>query len=155
MPGSVSLTGSDTIQIDDRVLADLADGDAVHITYPNDVAVVKSSKNGNLIFAFNQTGVQVEVSLRVLLGSADDKYLNSRFQEMKNQFSDFILLTGNFSKRVGNGKGGATGIATAVYQMSGGIFKKGIEAKTSAEGDTEQSVAVYTITYGNNDRSIQ
>lgn len=150
---TVSLTGTDTIQIDSRVLADLADGDSVHLTFPNDLAAVKASKNGNTIYAFNETGRMVELSLRVLLGSSDDKYLNSRMQEMRNGFSDFILLTGSFSKRTGGGQGGNPSIA--VYQLSGGIFKKQVEAKTSAEGDTEQSVSVYTITFGNSTKTIQ
>ncbi len=94
----------------------------------------------------------IEVTVRVLLGSSDDKYLNSRLQEQKNAFSDFILVTGSFSKRVGDGQGN---INTDVYQMTGGIFKKQVTAKTSTEGDTEQSVAVYMITFGNGDKSIQ
>lgn len=152
MPGSVSLTGSDTIQIDSRVLADLADQDAVMLKFPDELAKVKASKNGNTIFAFNEQGRVVECDIRVLLGSADDKYLNARMQEMKNGFSDFILVTGVFTKRIGDGAGN---ISSAVYQCSGGIFKKQIEAKTSAEGDTEQSVAVYTLAFGNGGRSIQ
>ena len=149
---SVSLTGSDTIQIDSRILNDLAEGDSVKLTFPNDLATAKASKNGNVIYAFNNTGLIVEGEIRVLLGSADDKYLNSRLQEMKNGFSDFILVTGVFNKRVGDGKGN---IFRKVYQCTGGIFKRQVEAKTSAEGDAEQSVAVYMLTFGNGSASIQ
>lgn len=150
--GAVSLTGADTIQIDSRVLNDLADQDAVKLTFPNDIAAVKASKNGNTIYAFNETGRLVEAEVRVLLGSSDDKYLNSRLQEMKNDFSGFILLTASFSKRVGDGQGN---LSTVVYQCAGGIFKKQVEAKTSTEGDTEQSVAVYSMNFGNAGKSIQ
>lgn len=150
--GSVSLTGQDTIIIDGRVLNDLADGDAVMLDFPNDLAKAKASKNGNTIFAFDETGRLVEATVRVLLGSSDDKFLNSRMQEMKNGFSDFILMAGSFAKRVGDGKGN---ISSAIYQVTGGVFKKQIVAKTSAEGDVEQSVAVYSLTFGNGNRSIQ
>jgi hypothetical protein len=149
---SVSLTGADTVQVDNRLLNDLADGDAVKVSYPDELAKVKASKNGNTIYAFNETGRQVDVEIRVLLGSADDKYLTSRMQEMKSDFSGFILVTGAFSKRVGDGLGN---ISTVVYQLSGGVFKKQVEAKTSAEGDAEQSVAVYTIAFGNGNKSVQ
>lgn len=149
---AVSLTGEDTIQIDSRVLLDLADQDAVKLEYPNDIANVKASKNGNTIFAFNETGRLVEVTVRVLIGSSDEKYLNARLQEMKNSFSDFILLTGSFSKRVGDGQGNIT---TDVYQCTAGVFKKQVNAKTSAEGDVEQSVAEYMILFGNGAKSIQ
>lgn len=152
MPGSVSLTGKDTIQIDSRVLLDLADGDAVALTYPNDIAAVKTSKNGNVIFALNNTGLQCEVVIRILAGSADDKYLNSRMQEMKLDFSKFVLITGVFAKRVGDGAGT---LSSVIYQCSGGVFKRQLEAKTNAEGDTAQSVAIYTVAFGNGDRSIQ
>lgn len=152
MPGSVSLTGKDAIQIDGRNISDLADGDAGSLTFPNDLAAAKSSKNGNVIYAFNESGRQVELSLRILIGSEDDKYLNSRVQEQKSDFSRFIMVEGSFSKRVGDGQGN---LNTVVYQCAGGVFKKQPEAKTNAEGDTEQSVAVYTIVFGNGDRSVQ
>src|SRR5262245_31221416 len=102
---SVSLSGADTIQIDLRVLSNLADLDCVKLTFPNDIAAMKTSKNGNTIYALNETGKITECELRVLLGSDDDKYLNSRLQEMKSDFSSFILLTGSFVKRVGDGAG--------------------------------------------------
>lgn len=149
---SVSLTGDDVIKIDDRNLGDLADADAVVIAFPNDLASVKASKNGNTIYAFNETGRLVECTMRVLAGSSDDKYLNSRMQSMKNGFSDFITLTGAFTKRVGDGHGV---ISSVVYQLSDGVFKKQIEAKTNADGDVTQSVSVYMITFGNGSRSIQ
>lgn len=149
---TVSLTGTDTIQIDTRVLADLADGDSVMLSFPNDLAAVKASKNGNTIYAFNEMGRLTECSIRVLTGSSDDKYLTSRMQEMINGFSDFLLLTGSFTKRTGDGTGN---INSVVYQCSGGIFKKQVEAKTSAEGDVEQSVSVYSISFGNASKSIQ
>jgi hypothetical protein len=150
--GSVSLTGADTIQVDGRILNDLADGDCVALTFPEDLAKVKASKNGNTIYAFNSMGRVTECTIRVLVGSDDDKYLNSRLQTQQQDFSTFILATGSFAKRVGDGAGN---IAAAVYQMTGGIFTRQVESKTSTEGDTDQSVAVYKITYGNGQKAIQ
>lgn len=149
---NVSLTGDDVIQIDGRTLTDLADGDCVHITFPNDAANVKVGKNGNMIYAFNEMGKLTSISIRVLVGSSDQKFLNSRFQEMKQGFSSFILLKGYFSKQVGKGDGSKN---TVVYIMDGGVFKKNPEAKMNVEGDTEQSVAVYEILFGNGDVVIQ
>ena len=149
---STSLTGADTIIIDGRVLHDLADGDCVALTFPNDIMAAKASKNGNTLYALSETGRLVECSIRVLIGSDDDKFLNSRMAEMRQDPANFVLLTGSFTKRSGDGTGA---VASAVYQCSGGVFKKQVEAKTSAEGDTEQSVAVYNLLFGNGDRSIQ
>lgn len=149
---SVSLSGTDVIQINGRILNDLGDQNPVDLTFPNDIAVVKAAKNGNTIYAFNNMGRLSECKLRILLGSDDDKFLNSLLQTMINDFSGFTLLTGQFSKRVGDGQGV---VSTDVYQLSGGVIKKNVEAKTASEGDTEQSIAEYTITFGYTQKSIQ
>lgn len=149
---SVSLSGTDVIQINGRILNDLADQNPVDLTYPNDIVGVKAAKNGNTIYAFNNMGRLAECKLRLLLGSGDDKFMNSLLQTQINDFSAFTLLTGQFSKRVGDGSGV---ISTDVYQLSGGVIKKNVEAKTASEGDTDQSVAEYTITFGYTSKSIQ
>lgn len=147
-----TFTGKDGIQIDSRVINDLADGDCVAIEFPNDLGVAKRGKNGNTIYAVNETGNTCELTIRLAIGSSDDKYLNSRMQELKADASKFILLTGVFSKRVGDGTGAITSV---VYECTGGVFKKQVGAKSNAEGDAQQGVVVYTITYGAGNRSIQ
>lgn len=148
---SVSMTGNDTIVINDRLLTDLADGDAVTVSYPDDIAAVKVGKNGNSIYSLNTTGKRAEVILRVIRGSADDKYLNNLLSQMQANFAGFILMTGEFIKKVGNGQGFIT---SDTYVMSGGIFTKAVEGKSNVEGDTEQSVAIYTLNYSNSPRAI-
>lgn len=148
----VSLTGQDTAQIDQQILATLADGNPFDLTFPNELGTVKAGKNGNTIFAKNEMGRVAEVTLRVLVGGSDDKYLNSRMQEWITDPSNFKLLTGMFIKRVGDGQGN---VESKVYQCSEGFFKRQVEAKTAAEGDADQSVAVYTLTFGNCQVSIQ
>ena len=73
----VSLVGNDTLQINDRVLLDLADGDVGALTFPNDIMGVKTGKNGNSLYAFNASGLMCELILRIIRGSDDDKYLNT------------------------------------------------------------------------------
>lgn len=148
----VSLSGKDTIQIDGRVIKDLADGDCGVLEFPDELASVKASKNGNTLYALNESGRKAKMTLRLVRASDDDKFLNSRLAEMKNDFSDFILLQGNVVKRVGNGKGKRS---NDIYMCDGGVFTKQPGAKTNAEGDTEQSVTIYEIMFGNGDRSVQ
>lgn len=150
--GSVTLTGTDTLQIDDRIIADHADGDYGKLEYPEDIATVKRSKNGNTVYGFNESGYTCELTLRVLVASADDKWLTSRLTEQKNDPAAFILLNGTVNKRVGDGKGGTS---TKVYQCSGGVFKKQPGSTSNAEGSVEQSVSVWTIKFGNGDPSVQ
>ena len=151
MAKSQSLTGTDVIKINNRILSDLADADAVTLTFPNDIAVVKTGKNGNAIYAKNETGNQAEATIRVLRGSSDDKYLNNELNTMKNDFSGYNLLNGEFIKKIGDGQGNIT---NDTYLCTGGVIGKQVEAKTSAEGDTEQSVSIYTIRFAVCERTI-
>lgn len=149
--GSQALSGNDSIILNNRPITDLADGDCAHLTFPNDIANLKTGKNGNSIYGLNESGKQAELKLRVLRGSADDKYLNNLFSQQQANFAGTILMTGQFIKKIGDGQGN---IASDTYITSGGIFTKAIEAKSNVEGDTEQSIAVYTIKFSNAPRII-
>ena len=148
---SLSLTGNDTLKLRDRVFADFADGDYATLTFPNDIAALKTGKDGNTIYALNETGRQCELVIRVLRGSSDDKFLQNILATQKNNFSGFVTLEGELVKRVGDGQGNIT---TDTYLVTGGVFTKNVEVKSSAEGDTDQSVSVYTIHFGNNSRTL-
>jgi len=149
--GAVSLTGNDITSLSDHIFKNLADGDAVVLDFPNDIAAGKVGKNGNLIIAFNATGKTVNMQIRVLAGSSDDKYLNSRYNEYLNDPPSFILFNGEFTKRVGDGKGGVNSI---VYSMNQGYFTKPPVTKENVEGDTEQAVAIWNLSFPNTDRGI-
>ena len=148
---SISLTGNDTIIINNRVVNDLTDGDCAVLEFPNNIADLKTGKNGNVIYALNETGKQCDLKLRVLRGSADDKFLNGLMAVQNANFAGFVLLTGEFIKKIGDGLGS---INNDTYIMSGGIFMKQVAAKNNVEGDTEQSVAIYEIKYANAPRVI-
>ena len=148
----VSLTGSDTVQIDGIIFSTLADGSPFEITFPEDLGQVKIGKNGNSIYAQNAQGKKADVTLRILLGGTDDKYLNGRLQEWITDPSTFTLLTAMFVKQVGDGQGN---IESKIYNCTGGYFKRQVDAKTTAEADTDQSVAVYRLQFGNCQVSIQ
>lgn len=149
---AVSLTGSDTAQIDGIILSTMTDGKPFDITFPNNLATVKAGKDGNTIYAKNEMGRMADVTLRVLLGGADDKYLLGRLQQWISDPSTFSFLTGMFVKHVGDGQGN---LQSKVYQCTGGTFVKQVEVFTSSEGDPEQSVAIYSLTFGNCQVSVQ
>lgn len=148
---SVSMTGKDTIKINNRIISDLGDGDVAALTFPNEIANVKTGKNGNSIYALNESGKQAEFVLRVIRGSADDKFLNNLLTTQQQDFASFILMQGEFVKRVGDGQGA---IQNDTYITSGGIFSHGVEAKSNTEGDTEQSLSIYKMKYANSPRVI-
>lgn len=148
---SVALNGNDTIKIDSRIMKDLADGDTAMLDFPNDLAGVKVGKNGNVLFALNATGQTATMTIRVVMGSEDDKYMNSRLQEFRNDPPTFVLFKAELIKRVGDGAGN---VVNNTYKVSGGIITKFPGAKENVEGDTEQNVAIYVITFANTDRSL-
>lgn len=149
--GAVALSGSDTITINNRVFADLSDGNCVELTFPNDIASVKTGKNGNAIYGLNESGKQCEVKVRVLRGSADDKFLNGLLVNQQSNFAGFPLMTGQFIKKIGDGLGNIT---SDTYVMGGGVFTKIPEGKTNVEGESEQSVAIYTLKFSNAPRAL-
>lgn len=148
---TTALSGQDTIIINNQVLVGLADGNCVELTFPNDIANVKTGKNGNSIYGFNESGRQCEVKLRLIRNSADDQFLNNLLAQQQANFSGTILMIGQFVKKIGDGAGNIT---SDTYIMSGGVFTKQVEAKTNTEGETEQSIAMYTIKFSNSPRVL-
>jgi len=149
--GSVALSGSDTLTIQNHIFADFADANCAELTFPNDIANVKTGKNGNSIYGLNESGRQCELKLRVLRASDDDKFLNGLLAAQQLNFAGTVLLSGQFIKKIGYGDGK---IASDTYVLGGGVFVKQVEGKTNTEGDVEQSIAMYTIRFSNAPRAI-
>lgn len=141
---TVAMSGNDTFTLNDRILTDFADGDCVALTFPNEIANVTTGKNGNSIYGQNATGRQCEVVMRLVRGSGDDKYLNSQMALQNNSFETFILMTGQFIKKIGNGQGA---VLSDTYVLSGGIFTAGVEGKNNVNGETDQSISEYKMKF--------
>lgn len=151
MANQVSLTGNDTTKLDGRIFAGLADGDAVMIDIPNNLVEAETGKDGNTMFSKNASGENATVTIRLLIGSADDKYMNSRLAEYKNNSPGFRLFQGEFVKRVGDGQGN---ISNVIYTLAGGIIQKYPAAKDNQAGDNEQAVAVWQLFFPRIERKI-
>lgn len=147
----VSLTGDDTIKINDRIITDFGDGDTAVLDHPNDLIKVKTGKDGNSIYAFDNSGRQCDFTLRLLRGGSDDRFLNNLIALFKNNPAAFSLLTGEFIKNIGDGVGGIT---QDIYTLSGGAFKRNPNAKENTEGDTEQAMVVWQLIFSNAPRSL-
>ncbi len=148
---TIALSGSDTIMINNRIFSDLADGDVVDLTYPNDIAQVKTGKNGNSVYGLNESGKQCEVKVKVIRGSSDDKFLLGLLANQQSNFAGTVLMIGQFVKKLGDGAGNIT---SDTYILSGGIFTKQLPAKMNVEGDTAQSVVEYHMKFSNSPRVI-
>lgn len=148
---TLALSGNDTIILNNRIFADFAEGNVVELTFPNDIANLKTGKDGNSIYGLNASGKQCELKIRLIRGSADDKFLNGLLAQQQINFAGFVLLVGEFIKKLGDGAGN---IKSDTYIMSGGIFTKIPEAKSNVEGEPEQSVTIYTLKFSNAPRVI-
>ncbi len=148
---TVSLSGKDTVHFGGLVLQDFADGDYTDLKFPNEIAAVKTGKNGNSIYAFNTMGFQVDVTIRVIRGSRDDKFLNGLVRQWTKDPAGFLLINAEMVKRAGDGRGRIT---YDTYVVSGGVPTRFPGAKGNSEGDTEQAVAIYEFKFTNNNRAI-
>jgi hypothetical protein len=148
---TIAMSGSDTVVINNRSFVDFADGNVVELTFPNDIANVKTGKNGNSIYGLNESGKQCEVKLRLVRASSDDNFMNGLLSAQQLNFAGTVLLSGQFIKKIGDGQGGIT---SDTYVLGGGIFVKQVEGKTNVEGDTEQSISIYTMKFSNSPRAI-
>lgn len=148
---TVALSGNDTVTINNYTFADFADGTTVDLTFPNEIATVKTGKNGNSIYGLNETGKQSMMVIRIVRGGNDDKFLNNLLAQQLANFAGTVLLQGTFIKKLGDGQGNIT---SDTYVMSGGVFTKQVEGKMNVEGDSEQSVSIYTIKFSNSPRAI-
>ena len=149
--GKVSLTGEDVQVIDSRPITDFADGDTTNIDFPNNLVEVKTGKNGNTIYGRNRPGENATVTIRLLVGSSDDKYMNGRMAEYKADPASFPLISSEFIKRVGDGEGAVTNV---IYKFTGGVIQKIPNTKENVEGDTEQSVVIWQMVFANAERII-
>lgn len=147
-----AITADDTLTVFDRVFSDFADAAASTIAFNNDLVGAKTGKNGNTIYTRNETGHNAILTLRLIRGSSDDRFLNRRLLQLEQDFPSFVLAEGEFVKRVGDGQGN---VASDVYQLSGGIFQRKVDTQENVEGDTEQGVSVYTMFFAYVSRGIK
>lgn len=145
------MSGNDAVTINNTVLSDLADGDCVMLTFPAEIATVKTGKGGNTIYGQNQTGKNAEVKIRVLRGSADDKFLNGLELNQQANFATTTLIIGTFVKLIGDGQGN---LSNDTYVLSGGVFQKLNEGKMNVEGDAAQAVTEYSLKFSHATRTL-
>ncbi len=149
--GAVAITGKDTLTLNGHTFNDLADGDCGKIVYDEDLSKVKVGKDGNFVVALNQGGKMATLTIRAIMGSPDDKYLNGLLAVYGQDPAGYVLDLGSLFKRVGDGTGKAN---TVVYQLIGGVPRKQPEGKINSDGDTNQAVSEWTWFFGQVPRSV-
>lgn len=145
-----ALTGKDTIIINAIPLNDFANGDIGTLEVPNNLFEMATGADGNTIFALDESGQNANLTVRVLMSSNDDKRLNGLVPQT-NDFARTVLLTGSVVKQVGDGAGN---VSFNTYLLAGGMIRKMPDIKSNVNGDTEQAVVTYQISFANGKRAI-
>lgn len=145
-----TLTGDDSIILNDLPLNDFPNGDIATLELPNNLMEIQTGKNGNTIFALDESGNNATLTVKILLSSNDDKRLNGLIPP-SDGFASYVLLTGAVTKQVGDGQGN---ISHNKYLLAGGMVQKKPNIKSNVNGDTEQAIAEYVIQFANAARVI-
>lgn len=149
---SYNLVSDGTLTLGGRVLADFADDDVSAITFNTDIAALKTGKNGNTIYTKNEQGRNATASIRLIRGSSDDQFMQSKLDKQRQDFATAELLFGQFVLRIGDG---AANIVSDTYTLKGGLITRPVDGKENVSGDTSQGVVVYNVMFASGERSIQ
>jgi hypothetical protein len=141
---SKTLTGQDTISINGIPMNDIANGEAIVVSFPNNLMKMATGKNGNTVYAKDESYTNADVKLRLLLGSNNDKFLLSLWDGITSNFPASKTLTAIYTKIAGDGQGNVTNFTIL---LEGGMFQKKPDVKYNTEGDTEQAVKEYTFKF--------
>ena len=135
----------------DWVLSDFGDGTVAELNAPNELSTLTTGYNGNSLGSHNEPGRQRELTLRLVKGSADDKRMNENYNLWKNRDIRFRPLTMAFTKTVAHGSGAPTNDKVECFFG----LPTGQPAQVSdMAGNTDQVISVYTIRFGNSERSM-
>lgn len=148
----LAVTGNDTLVINGNVFNDLATEDVTTIEFPNDLANTKTGKGGNSLIALSPQGFNATLTLKVVRGSSDDQFMNNALSQMTKNFVGTKLLSGSFTKQIGDGSGA---FVNDVYKLAGGVISKIPAGKENAAGDVEQSATIYNVKFTNCTRNIE
>lgn len=143
MPAT-AVTGNDALSINSTNLADLADGDAIAVTFPNEIMTVKVGKNQNTVYAANAQGNVTMVKVRCVVAGATDQFLNGLWSLQQTNPAAFTLLTGEYVKPVGTGNGKTVNVT---YPLTGGVFTKNPEAFDNVEGDVKTAIVEWEMKF--------
>lgn len=144
--------GQDILIINNRILNDFAMDDPIVLDYPNELVEYNRYKNGNTIVVFKSQGTIVNLSLKLMIASDDDKFLNTFLNSQITNPASFVMLTAQFIKNASNPETGD--INQITYNLGAGVFSKLINAKENVSTDPEQAAAVYNLKFAGLNRSI-
>jgi hypothetical protein len=137
-------SGSDILEIDDRLITDFGDGDVAVLSFPNQKISKFSGDSGNTITVENAGGNQAQLVLRILQNSSDYRYLMLRMSQQDADLVSMVKLTARLTKVSGDSRGNVT---KSVIICDGGNFQNGVNYTKGKNGNVEVAVALFTIIF--------
>lgn len=147
-----NIGSDDTFTLNGRIFNDFADGDNIKITPKTDTVNAKTGKNKNTSFNKNAEGDNADIVIRLMRGSGDDQFLQGMQASSDVDFPSTVLMNGEFVKRLGDGQGN---VSRDVSSLSGVIIKRRNDSMENVEGQTEQSIVIWTLFAASYTRSTQ
>ncbi len=135
----------------DWILSDFANGTVLQAQQTGSKSNTTTGYNANSLAAHDETGRQREVTIRIIKGSPDDKRLNRFYTMWDKHDLRYKPLNGQFTKVIGHGDTTMTNNTLSVFF---GNPKDSPEEAVDRNGNTDQLVSVYVITFGNSERSM-
>ena len=133
------------------ILSDFADGTVAELAAPNELSTITTGYNGNSLGSHNEPGRQRELTLRLVKGSSDDKRINKNYNMWKNRDLRFKPLKMTFTKNVAHGDGSVTKDTVECFF---GLPTGQPGQMQDTAGNTEQVISIYSIRFGNSERSM-
>lgn len=145
-----ALTGNDTTIMFGRNFTNFGKGEVVKWDYPGDFVKVEQGKNGNTIYATDNSGFLAKGTVKLLRGSPDDVFLSAIVSDAQADLPSFDLGNGTFVKRIGQGDGT---VVYDTYQLAGICPTKKQPAMENTDGDPEQAQVMYEFTAAASNRN--
>jgi hypothetical protein len=143
MSATSAITQLDTLQINNQVISTFANNDCGKVTFPNELVEIDVGKNGNVLAAINFKGFICDFEIRLVMGASDDQYLNGLLNQFMSGSPSFN--TGFFTKNFVDAN---SNVVSASISVQGGFIQKAPEMIISANGNIEQTVALWKLRFG-------
>ena len=148
-----TLCGDDTITLNGHNLINFANDTVAQLTFNSSVSTMTIGKSGSAIVATNEQGKSAELTVRIMRGSDDDKFLNAAFITQKKDLVNADLINGTIVRHIGQGISGGS-VARETTVLTGGIFTKQPDNQINISGDAEQGVVTYTLQFATGERTL-
>lgn len=138
------LIGKDNFTLDNIVAANsLANGDVITIAPDGALNNKMITYGGQQVIAEDRNGLAHTLTIRPLVASELDKYLQMKYAEYKADSPSYVAMNGTATRRLGDGAGNVVNDDFALSEMT--FATAPTNATINTEGDVEQAVREYTI----------